>query len=153
MDEDRPVGFEDEQTDSLRQHGRQATGVDNLAAGDDQAHGGRPYCPLRTCPAGLAIPCRGALRLVDYFELVERFAGMGKQLKANPPPGFDIREWNALPGACRARLSHFALGVTCLPEDSWLYCTPWSAGEAFFPETRLDSGRCLRRRNGNSMYV
>jgi hypothetical protein len=35
MDEDGPVGFEDEQTDSLRQHGGQATGVDDLAAGDD----------------------------------------------------------------------------------------------------------------------
>ncbi len=41
IDEDGPVGFEDEQADRLRQHGGQATGVDDLAAGDDQAHSRR----------------------------------------------------------------------------------------------------------------
>jgi hypothetical protein len=41
MNQNRPIGFEDEQADSFRQEGGQPPGVADLAAGDDQAHGRR----------------------------------------------------------------------------------------------------------------
>jgi hypothetical protein len=38
VDEDGAVGLEDEQPDRLRQHGRQAAGVGDFAAGYDETH-------------------------------------------------------------------------------------------------------------------
>src|SRR5262249_31042505 len=49
VDEDRPVRFQHHEPGRLRQERIQAAAVADLAAGDDQAHGGGPYRPLRTC--------------------------------------------------------------------------------------------------------
>src|SRR5207302_7890250 len=56
--EHRAVAFEDEQPYSFRQHGRDATGVRDLAAGDDETHAAQPTAPFghvsvtdtETCP-------------------------------------------------------------------------------------------------------
>jgi hypothetical protein len=46
--EDGAVGFEDEQADRLAERGREAAGIEDLAAGDEQTPGRSPYCPFRT---------------------------------------------------------------------------------------------------------
>jgi hypothetical protein len=48
MHQKRPVGLEHQQPNSLRKPGREAAGVEDFAAGDDEAHDRGPYCPFRT---------------------------------------------------------------------------------------------------------
>ena len=43
VDEDRAVGLDHQEADGQGEDGREATGVDDLAAGDDQAHAGPDY--------------------------------------------------------------------------------------------------------------
>ena len=50
VDEHGAVGLEDQQARRLGQEGRQTARVADFAAGDEQAHEPRPYCPFRTGP-------------------------------------------------------------------------------------------------------
>lgn len=51
MNQKGAVRFEHEKPQSLGQPGRETTGIENLAAGDEQAHRPGPYCPFRTVTA------------------------------------------------------------------------------------------------------
>ena len=53
VDEDRAVSLEEEQPGGLRQDGCEPPRVDDLAAGDDDSHGARGYCPFRTSHRGV----------------------------------------------------------------------------------------------------
>ena len=92
MDEDRAVGLEHEQPVGLGQDGRQAAGVEHLAAGDDQAHGRRPYRPFRTCLRTRAgAPAGYAQRMSRFLERLAQGAvvadgGTGALLSAAAAP-------------------------------------------------------------------
>jgi hypothetical protein len=46
MDEERPISFEYQESNSFGQPRRQTAGIENLAAGDEQTHGER--CAVST---------------------------------------------------------------------------------------------------------
>lgn len=58
MYEERPVGFEHQKTDGLREAGGQAAGVKHLTAGDDETHGPRTVLSVsdRACPRSPVTP-------------------------------------------------------------------------------------------------
>ena len=76
MDHHRAVVLEHQQPQRLRQDGIQAAGVDDLAAGDDQAHGAK-LAAVRTRASRAATPSKmsgsGATRICNDFVMVCAF--------------------------------------------------------------------------------
>jgi hypothetical protein len=46
VDEHRAVALEDEEPHGLGEHGRDATGIHDLATGDDETHAAQPTVPF-----------------------------------------------------------------------------------------------------------
>ena len=99
--EHRPVGLEHEQARRLRQEGGQPAGVDDLAAGDDEAHG-----PHRTVPFGQAAQAAPM-----------RFVPFGSKRESQLTPEEDLLTTNARTEISISQLQSELAGEVIGPDD------------------------------------